>query len=253
MKVTAALAWWDESVEDLVRCVRGMSNIADRVVAFDGSYRRYPHATVASPPEQAEAIRKTADEAGMESLIYVPDRLWAGQVEKRAMLLRAAAEKSDWVVVADADHVITADRGMARAHLASMPAHVDIVGTRFVTVPAPPSATIGPASNWHRASVANLGTIFRALPGLTCKQRHYTYFASKNGGQPVGLIYGNFANDHVLATYEVQHLCLARDARHVLENRAYINDRETIIRLTGQEDDQPGLPEPVWDFETVPL
>ena len=42
MIVTAALCWWNELPEDLDRCIRAAALIADRVVALDGAYRRYP-------------------------------------------------------------------------------------------------------------------------------------------------------------------------------------------------------------------
>ena len=54
------------------------------------------------------------------------------------------------------------------------------------------------------------------------------------------------------ARYEVEHRCLLRDERHVLANRAFCNDRKVVVEMTGQEDDQPGLPAPVYDYETMP-
>src|SRR5512134_3918183 len=99
MIVTAALAWWDERPEDLVDCVKGMANVADRVIALDGAYRRYPAATITSPADQAEAIASTAADVGLDCLILTPDRLWAGQLEKRTYLVQAAAVQSDWIVV----------------------------------------------------------------------------------------------------------------------------------------------------------
>src|SRR5207247_1053795 len=52
VNVTAALCWWNEKPEDLARCVRGVANIADRIVALDGAYVRYPGATVRSDEKQ---------------------------------------------------------------------------------------------------------------------------------------------------------------------------------------------------------
>jgi hypothetical protein len=50
MIVTGILAWWDEPPELLDACIRGLGDIADRIVAVDGAYRRYPAATITSPP-----------------------------------------------------------------------------------------------------------------------------------------------------------------------------------------------------------
>ena len=108
--VTASLVWWDEPPETLRECVLGAARVCDRIVAVDGAYRRYPGATGTSPPEQAAAISEAARDAGIECLVVSPDRLWAGQVEKRTHALALAAIGSDWVAVVDADHVIDADR-----------------------------------------------------------------------------------------------------------------------------------------------
>lgn len=250
MKVTAALCWWDESVQDLERCVRGIANIADKVVAFDGAYRRYPGGTPSSPPEQAETIRRVAEETGLEWAIFAPEELWAGQVQKRSALMAAASIDSDWIVVVDTDHVIHADREKARADLARVSPDIDVVGVVFVT-PAVEGAEY--ATNWHRGQAGSrfaMGQIIRALPDLRVEKFHWKYFATKNG-QTVNVSYGGAGVSHLLADYEVLHLCLERDERHRLENRAFCNDREIVVRLTGQEDDVPGLPDPVYDFHTL--
>ena len=56
MIVTAALCWWNELPEDLERCVRGVANVADRVVALDGAYRRYPTGTARSSEAEYDEI-----------------------------------------------------------------------------------------------------------------------------------------------------------------------------------------------------
>src|SRR5690348_3020886 len=117
MIITGALCWWNELPEDLDACVRGLGNIADRVVALDGAYQRYPEATVRSPEAQLDAIRSAAAAVNIECLIIQPDRLWAGQVEKRCHLLAAAGVGSNWIVTVDADHVIHADREEMRRFL----------------------------------------------------------------------------------------------------------------------------------------
>ena len=52
--------------------------------------------------------------------------------------------------------------------------------------------------------------------------------------------------------YVVRHTTHTRDAAHILAGRAFCNDRIRVVERTGQEDDVPGLPPPVFDYATVP-
>lgn len=259
MIVTGILPWWDEPPELLEACVRGLADIADRVVAVDGAYRRYPGATISSPPEQAEAIRAAARAVGLRCLILSPDRLWAGQVEKRTFLLNAGAVGSDWLAVVDADHIVHADRQAARAELESYGPDIDVVAVPFYT-PLDPSrpleATV--ATGWHRNQAGQhlaLLHLFRTLPGIRCEKFHWWYSALKDGRRT--WLFANIGErwlpEHAMtARYLVEHRCLLRDERRMLAGRAFCNDRVKVVAQTGQEDDVPGLPEPVWDYVTVP-
>jgi hypothetical protein len=268
MIITAALAWYDEPPALLEACVRGAGEIADRIVAVDGAYRRYPDARPASPRKQAETIRRVAAEVGLECDIHVPEQLWAGQVEKRSFLVRRAAVGSKWLALIDADHIIHADRAAARAELAGVHRRVDILSVPFYTPLHPVrSLEASSASHWH-SKLAGQRIMhchfLRALPGLRVERFHYWYSAMKHGRRvwlPFG---GRPARQHgaarypvrpvhqLRARYEVEHVTLLRDRRHMLANRAFCNDRVMVVAQTGQEDDVPGLPPPVFDYETVP-
>lgn len=252
--ITAALIWYDERPEDLDRCVRGAANIADRFVAVDGAYARYPGAQIASPPEQADAIRSAALDEGMEVRVIIPDRLWAGQIEKRSHLMAEASKRSDWIAVVDADWVISADRDAARAELESI--ELDVVTVPFFT----PEGEGEAATGWHRKAAgawSDQEHIFRSLPGLMVEGRHYQYSALKDG-ERVWMWHGPDRSRRVLpkhrlqARYSIEHRCFYRTEQQALANRAYCNDRDMVMRLTGQEDDMPGLPRPAFDYETVP-
>lgn len=264
MKVTAALVWYDERPEDLEACVRGMADIADRVVAVDGAYRRYPDAQIASPPEQAEAIRRTAAAVGLECDIHVPDRLWAGQVEKRTFTLQRASAGTDWIAVVDTDWIIHADRAMARKELERYLRHdIDVVSVTLWT----PDGGSAPPTNWHRRLAGTRTTVqhlFRPLPEIRVEKFHFWYSAVKNG-QRVWLWRGKRRRKdrekdrtpiliprQMRANYVIEHRTLYRDEKHILAGRAFCNDRVMVVARTGQEDHVPGLPEPVWDYETVP-
>lgn len=255
MIVTAALVWWDERPEDLEACVRGMANIADRVLAVDGAYRRYPQATVLSPPEQAETIRRVAAEIGLECDIYEPSELWAGQVEKRSFTLRRAAKDSDWIAVVDADWVIRTKRRFARAALEAVKPDVDVVSVKMFT----PRSGMPFATSWHRKQAGRrfvIPHLFRSLPGIMVEKRHWWYSALKDG-QRVWLWHPSKSSTYPVqkpyplgARYEIEHRTLLRDERHILDSRAFLNDRELVVAETGQEDDLPGLFAPTFDFET---
>jgi hypothetical protein len=271
MKVTAALAWYDEPLELLEACVRGAAEIADKIVAVDGAYRRYPDAKPASPPAQAKLIRKTAAAVGLECDVVVPDKLWAGQVEKRSFLLERAAKGSDWIVPIDADHVIHANREAARAELeeyADEPLVV-LLTVPFYT-PKDPKRSIddSAASHWH-AGLAGKRIehkhILRSMPGLRVERFHYWYTGVLSGTRvwvPFGIApsvrrlgaapYPVMDAQPLQAPYYVEHLTLQRDEKHILAGRAFCNDRVMVVKETGQEDDVPGLPAPKWDYETVP-
>jgi len=259
VRVTAALAWWNEAPEDLDACVRAMANIADRVVAMDGAYARYPGATPKSPEEQVSAIRDAADVAGLQSIIHQRSRLWPGQVAKRAALLSLAAADSDWVVVVDADHIIHADRDIAREQLALLDADGALAIEVSVHTPANPTRSTEASSpgQWHRAhagSTVSYPLLYRALPGLTVEQRHWWVAADGlwlwggDGSRPL-------ASHHSMPpeVYLVEHRTLFRTEEQIRASRAFLNDRQDIVMpLTGQEDDRPDLPRPVFDFTRRP-
>lgn len=261
MIVTAALIWYDENPEDLEACVRGMAEIADWVVAVDGAYRRYPDAQVSSPPEQAETIRRVAAEVGLECIVHIPDRLWAGQIEKRSFVLAEASKGTDWIAIVDTDWVIHADRAAARQELARL----HLRGVDVVTVPLfTPSGDAQPATNWHQRMAGTKSPIqhfFRPLPELRVETLHWYYSAVKKG-QKVWMWHGRrrrgAARIPILPAYAlrsrylIEHRTFQRDEKHILAGRAFCNDRELVLAATGQEDDVPGLPPPVFDFETIP-
>ena len=169
MIVTASLVWWNELPADLERCVRGLATIADRLVAVDGAYRRYPGATRTSPQSQWKAIERAAAQVGIEVDIRAHNYLWAGQVEKRAYALSEAAKGSDWVAVADADWVVMGDRISARKELDSYRSDIDVVAVPFYTPPSDNEV----ASGWHTAvsgTTVHMPHLFRALPEITVEK-----------------------------------------------------------------------------------
>ena len=135
MIVTAMLAWFEEPTDLLDACVRSLGGFCDRIVAVDGAYDLTPGKARRSPPEQAEAIEKAASAAGIEAEIFVPGRVWEGQVQKRDFMLRLAAERSDYVFACDADYIVRCEVPAVRAELEESDA--DAFRLRFHTpIPA---------------------------------------------------------------------------------------------------------------------
>ena len=258
MKITAALSWWDELPEDLDACVRGVASVADRIVAVDGAYRRYPGAKARSHDSQVAAIRDAAAASDIECLILQNDRTWTGEIEKRSTMMAVAAIATDWVVVIDADHVVSAVRKDVRSELAQTPADTIEVP---LTTPLEKGRTLkdSSATNWHARQNAGqewIPLVFRALPGLTVERRHWWYSGYKNG-RKMWLGGGDGALPDVphakmMSTYSVEHRCLYRSPERIRVQRAWYNDRVIVVEKTGQEDSQPGLPESVYDYGTVP-
>jgi hypothetical protein len=190
-------------------------------------------------------------------------------VEKRAHLLNVASIGSDWIAVVDTDHIINTDRELARDEISHIGPDVDVISVPFFT-PANDARdlNVSAATGWHKSMVGMtvaLSHLFRALPGLTVERYHWWYMANKNG-ERIALRYGMKmgADDTLLngcrvlepvplqTPYEITHLCLTRDDKHILANRAFCNDRSMVVAQTQQEDDVPGLPEPVFDYVTIP-
>lgn len=255
MIVTAALIWWNEPPDVLERCVRGIATIADRIVAVDGAYRRYPGATSRSSVEQEETIRDVAQEEGLEVDIVIPGELWDGQVAKRTYALQRAAEGSDWVAQVDADWVASGDREAVRNELGKVRQHV--VNVRLCT----PSADVDFGTNWHRRESGRCVRhphLFRALPGTQVEERHWWISALHKGTRvwlhhPVRRAKRPVMPQWQLrADYRIDHLFTERSEAQVLAGRAFCNDRNLVMRLTGQEDHIDGLPDPVFDYDTIP-
>lgn len=267
MIITAALPWYDENVEDLEACVEASANIADRLIALDGSYSRYPNGKPRSPRKQVDAIYGAARNAGLECKVILPDRLWLGQVEKRTALLQLASDDTDWIATIDTDHIIHTNRNATRAKLLQVPTSTYVLDVEYVT-PMNQERDLADSSSgvWHMEQTKNsffLPHLWRAVEDMRVERFHWWYsgiIANKRTWlwqgdhrmTPEQREYPRVAHTKLM-DYTVEHRCLFRDERHILENRAFCNDREMVWKETGQEDDRPELPRPVFDYKRLPL
>ena len=168
MRICAAIAWYDETVEFLYRSVTSLEGLVDEIVAIDGAWELFPDGTPASAPDQEEAVWAAARAIGIPVRVKVPDRVWASQVEKRAALMELAGEHSEWVLVVDADeYVAHCDADVVRAGLAATDVAVAYVSWRNLNQTAETMPGTTPVSGLNRR-------LFRA--GTTVRIVHSGYF-----------------------------------------------------------------------------
>jgi hypothetical protein len=144
VKIVACLAWYDEPITFLDRCIRSLAGIADRIVAYDGAWQMFPHEDHLSPIEQTLRIYWTANQVGISPNVFRPHVEWGSQVAKRDALMREACDYGDWLFVIDGDeYVAEADPDKLRATLAETELDVASVtakrtnGFAGVNVPQP--------------------------------------------------------------------------------------------------------------------
>lgn len=119
MRIAAALAWYDEPVEFLDRCVRSLEGVVDFVVPLDGRWDLMPGDDFLSPMEQVETINRALRAANLDGIPVRPATEFVSQVEKRAELMRdCAVLGADWILVIDADeYIASADTAVVRRDL----------------------------------------------------------------------------------------------------------------------------------------
>ena len=105
--ICAALAWFQEPVEFLDRCVRSLEGVADEFVALDGAWKYQPNAATFSGAEQEATIWEAARAINLPLRVSIPHEVFESQVDKRIALMEMAAERADWVFVIDGDEYVT--------------------------------------------------------------------------------------------------------------------------------------------------
>lgn len=244
MKIVAAMAYYDDDLFLLDRSLRSIPTVADSLVVCDGRYARYmPDAPAASPKEHLDFIRATCKEIGLPVTIDVPRKVYAGQVEKRSRLLALASEGADWIVGVDADHIFHGVRVAFRDEIASLEDEDAVDLTYYTPLNRDRPLKESAAGLWHESlagDYAVITAVFRALPELRVEDRHWWYSAMKDGRR-VWVWGGDGRYQRVKvrmlkAPMLIEHACLFRQPKHILANRAFCEDRERIVKRTGQED-----------------
>lgn len=124
MKICAAMAWYDEPLPFLNRCIRSLAGIADTLIAVDGRWNLHGEDDdpFVSAEDEYDTIRDAAAAVGIAVQTLTPVAPWNSQVEKRSFLMQRATETGcDWILVIDGDEEIT------RCHTEQL--HAELQGT----------------------------------------------------------------------------------------------------------------------------
>jgi hypothetical protein len=199
-RLVALLSWYDEPPTWLAATIASLPRIGvTHVVALDGAYPTFrtnnTHASVASSPDQADAVMSTATAAGMGCTVEVPG-WYRTEVSKRNHLFRMAQPLvrpgKDWVLVIDADERIGTDVWGLHRDLAA--AAADGVDTLPVNRWDVEDTHVTPENaNAHRvmflpsAATERDWRLYRALDNMRCEQTHYTYLGEDQDGQTVAM------------------------------------------------------------------
>ena len=107
VRICAALAWFDEPVSFLDRCVRSLAGVVDELYALDGAWEHQPYGETFSGSLQEDTIWRAARDVGIPLRVTVPHEIFESQVHKRQVLMENAAQSADWVLVVDGDEYVT--------------------------------------------------------------------------------------------------------------------------------------------------
>lgn len=225
MRIVALLSWYDEPISWLAETVASASKLADHILAVDGAYSAFPGSTrrPASPTEQADVITRTAAGCGMGSTVHArrDQPWWGGEVQKRDWMFRAAdllTDPCDWLLVIDADEVLTFSPGDTRSILAESALSVGEILLE---------GTDGSSTLDRR--------LLRARRGLAVEGAHYVWTAPReNGGKDV--LRGNshlqdLAPAEMLWDVRLEHRESDRSARRKARKAEYYEQLPELERV----------------------
>ncbi len=224
MRVVGLLSWFDEPPAQLAATVASAAGCCDHLVALDGPYKLYPHASMRpmSPSVQAMTIICAARACGLGLTVEHRAVPWAGgEVEKRSHLFRlglAVAEPMvDWFFVIDGDERLDTVPADLHQRLERSGRHVATVTLR--------DRDANVQNRAHRA-------LFRAVPDLEVVGAHYINICELDGEQ---VVLRGLERLHQLAPAEdlsevvVEHDQQSRPAARAAAGRSYYQRRDELV------------------------
>jgi hypothetical protein len=173
VKIIGLLSWYEEPVSWLAETVASAAKLCDHLIAVDGPYAEFPfaHTKPASGTEQAETILHAAAGADMDCTIHASRKPWQGnEVEKRSFMFDLAltmTTEDDWLLVIDADEVLSSVPGDTRTLLEKS------------------AADVGELYLWERGDQDTIyiqRRLFRAVRGIKYQDCHYVVTAPAESG-----------------------------------------------------------------------
>lgn len=180
-RLVGLLSWYNERPSWLSACITSYAQAGvTHLVAIDGAYALYPDGTARSTSLEHEAITDTCDALNLHLTLILPDGTWAGnEVEKRTALFRHAevlTDPSDWLIVMDADEIVTSAPADLHDTLADTPYDAaEVTLWQRDTLDTPGAASAAQQFPHDPRSQHPIRKLFRAARGLHCAGNHYTY------------------------------------------------------------------------------
>jgi hypothetical protein len=179
MRLVAMLAWYDESAENLQRCVFDLADLGvTHLVAVDGPYALFPHHGQAQSPKwQRDIIAATCAWKEIDLTLYAPARPWEGnEAEKRDLMMQLALalceSPDDYVFPWDSDFRLFSLPSLDMKRWLEEAGHPDFADLEI--------SEIGQDGTWY-----GIRQFIRARCGIHFTTNHYTYHFDDGGGDIV--------------------------------------------------------------------
>jgi hypothetical protein len=238
-KLIACLIWYEESATWLSSTVASLTNCCDRLIACDGCFALWKDSQrqPASGAEQAEAILETAHGAGLACTVDIPrEPFYGNEVEKRAHVLRLASLYAepfrDWVLVIDADMVVSYAAPDLRKRLGELDQDVAIYDLRWREDRHATEARDRAEQDFPmRSGQTQVRGLMRVLDNLRVEETHYGYMGENENGETIRL-WGD--PDQELADAADMTELLRLEHRNVFRGQARKADQRAYYRLRDQ-------------------
>jgi hypothetical protein len=245
VKIVGLISWYDEAPSWLAATVSSAAKLCDHIVAVDGAYMLYPNGRARSEPMQAETILRTCDALEMGCTVIRPKDVWFGnEVEKRTHAFAACRNEvtpgEDWIIVLDADDVLTQVPLDTRTKLELTDKDVaEITLNERQTWISDETAAAAKVLDLPPDSAQVQRRIYRAADEITVVGAHYCYLA--RNGEETSWYWGT--NDHglvdalALHNVHIEHRTRHRDvnrrkaAKDYYERRNALKAETTVARV----------------------
>ncbi|HYV17341.1 MAG TPA: hypothetical protein VE972_15110 [Conexibacter sp.] len=182
MRLIGLLSWYAERPSWLAGCIASYRDAGiEHLVAIDGAYALFPDGSARSSGVEVDSIVEVCNAHGIGLTLVRPATTWAGnEIEKRTSLFRhaeaIASPHEDWYLIIDADELVTRALDGWREQLARTSLDcADVLLWERDDRDSEPRAQVDRSFRLDPVSRAPIRKLFRAIPGLRCRDNHYTW------------------------------------------------------------------------------